>query len=118
LRIASRLGQACLYHACQVPACLVLQKGVREMLTKQKIENAFMEAGLVLDKVRKSKLGGFYVYHPFGTEYVYKKYTEVERGEGYVKKLREPKQVRLNFMDNDDMLNMAIAEAKTRKKYQ
>jgi hypothetical protein len=88
------------------------------MLTKQRIETAFKDAGLEIDKIRASKLGGFYVYHPFGSEYVYKKYTVVERGEGYVKKLREPKQVRLNFMDDESLLEMTIMEANARKKYQ
>jgi len=83
----------------------------------EEIKKAFQEAGLSIDKIRKSKLGGYYVYHPFGSEYSYKKYTIIERGEGYIKKMREPIQVKLNFIDNEDLLKMAIVEAKNKKKW-
>ena len=86
-------------------------------ITKEIIINTFKEAGLSIDKIKKSKLGGFYVYHPFGSEYTYKKYTIIERGEGYVKKLREPITYKVNFIDDTDLLNMAIMEAKNRKKW-
>ena len=86
-------------------------------ITKKTITNAFKEAGLPIDKIKKSKLGGFYVYHPFGSEYVYKKYTVVERGEGYVKKLREPIQYKVSFIDDESLLELAIFEAKNRKKW-
>ena len=87
-------------------------------ITKEIITGAFKEAGLPIDKIKKSKLGGFYVYHPFGSEYVYyKKYTVVERGEGYVKKLREPIQCKVSFIDDESLLELAIFEAKNRKKW-
>ena len=86
-------------------------------ITKEIIQNAFAKANLPIDKIKKSKLGGFYVYHPFGSEYVYKKYTIVEQGEGYVKKLREPIQVKLSFIDDENLLELAIFEAKNRKKW-
>ncbi len=86
-------------------------------ITKETIEKAFKVAELPIDKIRKSKLGGFYVYHPFGSEYSYKKYTTVERGEGYVKKLKEPIKYSVSFIDDEDLLEMAIMEAKNRKKW-
>jgi len=48
---------------------------------------------------------------------IYKKYTIIEQGEGYVKKLKEPIKVRLSFIDDLDLLNIAIMEAKNRKKW-
>ena len=86
-------------------------------ITKETITSAFKEAGLPIDKIKKSKLGGFYVYHPFGSEYVYKKYTVIEQGAGYVKKLREPIQVKLSFIDTESLLELAVFEAKNRKKW-
>ncbi len=86
-------------------------------ITKEVIQNAFKKADLPIDKIKKSKLGGFYVYHPFGSEYVYKKYSIVERGEGYVKKLREPIKYNVSFIDDLDLLEIAIMEAKNRKKW-
>jgi len=86
-------------------------------ITKETIINAFKEADLPIDRIKKSKLGGFYVYHPFGSEYIYKKYTIVERGEGYVKKLREPIKYSVSFIDDEDLLEIAIMEAKNRKKW-
>ncbi len=86
-------------------------------ITKGTITNAFKEAGLPINKIKKSKLGGFYVYHPFGSEYVYKRYTVVERGEGYVKKLREPIQYKVSFIDDESLLEITIMEAKNRKKW-
>ena len=86
-------------------------------ITKKTIANAFKEAGLPIDKIKKSKLGGFYVYHPYGSEYVYKRYTVVERGEGYVKKLREPIQYKVSFIDDESLLEITIIEAKNRKKW-
>ena len=86
-------------------------------INKEIIKKAFKEAELPIDKIKKSKLGGFYVYHPFGSEYVYKKYSVVERGEGYVKKLREPIKYAVSFIDDLDLLEIAIMEAKNRKKW-
>ena len=86
-------------------------------ITKETIINAFKEADLPIDRIKKSKLGGFYVYHPFGSEYIYKKYTIVERGEGFVKKLREPIKYSVSFIDDEDLLEIAIMEAKNRKKW-
>ncbi len=86
-------------------------------ITKEIIANTFKEAGLPIDKIKKSKLGGFYVYHPFGSEYVYKKYSVIEQGEGYVKKLREPIQYRVSFIDDESLLEIVIMEAKNRKKW-
>uniref|UniRef100_A0A6M3KL31 Uncharacterized protein n=1 Tax=viral metagenome TaxID=1070528 RepID=A0A6M3KL31_9ZZZZ len=87
------------------------------VITKEAIEKAFKEADLPIDKIKKSKLGGFYVYHPFGSQYVYIKYTIVERGEGYVKKLREPIRYSVSFIDDESLLEIAIMEAKNRKKW-
>ncbi len=86
-------------------------------ITKEIIQNAFKKADLSIDKIKKSKLGGFYVYHPYGSEYVYKKYSIVERSEGYVKKLREPIKYNVSFIDDEDLLEIAIMEAKNRKKW-
>jgi len=86
-------------------------------ITKDTIANAFKDAGLPINKIKKSKLGGFYVYHPFGSEYIYKKYTIVERGEGYVKKLREPIKYTVSFIDDESLLEIVIMEAKNRKKW-
>jgi len=86
------------------------------MLTKKYIEEEFKKADLPITKIRASTLGGFYVYHPFGMEYGYKKYTVIERGDGYIKKRVEPITVTLSFMDDEDLLYMAIVEAKNRKK--
>ena len=86
-------------------------------MTKEIIQNAFAKENLPIDRIKKSKLGGFYVYHPFGSEYVYKKYTKVEEGYGWVKKLREPITVKLSFIDDEDLLELAIMEAKNRKKW-
>lgn len=86
-------------------------------ITKELIIKEFKKENLPIIKIRKSKLGGFYVYHPYGSEYKYKKYTIVERGEGYVKKLRESIKYSVSFIDNEDLLNMAIMEAKNRRKY-
>lgn len=88
------------------------------MITKEMIRSEFEKAGLPLDKIKKSKLGGFFVYHPFGSKYVYKKYTVIEKGEGYVKKLREPIVTKLSFIDDEDLLQMTIMEGKNRQKYQ
>jgi len=90
---------------------------VKMEITKETIINAFKEADLPIDRIKKSKLGGFYVYHPFGSEYIYKKYTIVERGEGFVKKLREPIKYSVSFIDDEDLLEIAIMEAKNRKKW-
>lgn len=86
-------------------------------ITKETITQAFTGAGLPIDKIKKSKLGGFYVYHPFGSEYSYKKYTVIERGEGYIRKLREPKRVTLSFIDDESLLFLAVIEAKNRQKW-
>ena len=86
-------------------------------ITKETITQAFTDAGLPIDKIKKSKLGGFYVYHPFGSEYSYKKYTVIERGEGYIRKLREPKRVTLSFIDDESLLSLAVIEAKNRQKW-
>ncbi len=80
------------------------------------IANAFNRASIPFDKIKKSKLGGYYVYTPYGMADSYMKYTVVERGEGYVKKLRERISLRRCFIDNQDLLDMSIAEAKTRMK--
>ena len=86
-------------------------------ITKETITIAFKKAGLPINKIKKSKLGGFYVYHPYGSEYSYKRYTKVAEGYGWVKKLREPIIVRLSFIDGEDLLDLAIFEAKNRKKW-
>lgn len=86
-------------------------------ITKEIIQEEFKKADLPIEKIKKSKLGGYYVYHPFGSEYIYKKYTIIEQGEGYVKKLKEPIKVRLSFIDDLDLLNITIMEAKNRKKW-
>lgn len=85
-------------------------------VTQEDILKAFKEANIPFDKIVKSKLGGFYVYTPYEMADSYMKYTIVERGEGYVKKLRERIDVRRCFIDNQDLLDMSIAEAKTRIK--
>jgi hypothetical protein len=81
------------------------------------IRLAFQAAEIPFDKIVKSKLGGYYVYTPYGMQDSYMKYTIVERGEGFVKKLRERVAIRRCFIDNQDLLEMNIAEAKARKKY-
>ena len=86
-------------------------------VNEEEIRQAFNQASIPFDKIIKSKLGGYYVYTPYGMKDSYVKYTVVERGEGYVKKARERIPVARCFIDNVDMLEMAIAEAKTRKKY-
>ena len=48
----------------------------------------------------------------------YKKYTKVEEGYGYVKKLRESIPYKVSFIDDQDLLEMSIMEAKNRRKYQ
>ena len=80
------------------------------------IAEAFNQASIPFDKIRKSKLGGYYVYTPYGMQDSYMKYTIVEEGVGYVKKLRERIPIRRCFIDNQDLLDMSIAEAKTRMK--
>ena len=85
-------------------------------ITKELIIKEFKKENLPIIKIRKSKLGGFYVYHIYGSEYSYKKYTRIEAGYDWVKKLREHKTVRLTFIDDEDLLNMAIMEAKLRRK--
>lgn len=83
----------------------------------QDIKEAFNKAGIPFDRIVKSKLGGYYVYTPYGTADSYYKYTVVERGHGYIKKLKERVNIRRCFIDNIDLLEMSIAEAKTRRKY-
>ena len=80
------------------------------------IVEAFNLAGIPFDKIKKSKLGGYYIYTPYGMEDSYFKYTIVEEGEGYVKKLKERIDVKRCFIDNQDLLDMSIAEAKARMK--
>lgn len=87
------------------------------MITEKDIISAFKTADIPFDKIVKSKLGGFYVYTPYGMEDSYFKYTKVEEGYGWVKKLKEKVVVKRCFIDDEDMLNMSIAECKTRKKY-
>ena len=88
-----------------------------KQVNEEEIRNAFKKANLPIDKIAKSKLGGFYVYTPFAPSDSYIKYTTVERGEGYVKKLRERIKVNRCFIDDENLLEMAIVEAKTRQKY-
>ena len=83
----------------------------------EEIKQAFEKAEIPFEKIIKSKLGGYYVYTPYGMQDNYVKYTVVERGEDYVKKLKERIPVRRCFIDNQDLLDMSIAEAKNRKKY-
>ena len=47
-------------------------------ITKEIIQEEFKKADLPIEKIKKSKLGGYYVYHPFGSEYIYKKFTSKE----------------------------------------
>ena len=81
----------------------------------EEIKLAFQKAEIPFDKIVKSKLGGYYVYTPYGMLDSYIKYSVVEKGEGYVKKLRERIEVRRCFIDNQDLLEMSIAEAKARR---
>lgn len=81
----------------------------------EEIKLAFQKAEIPFDKIVKSKLGGYYVYTPYGMRDSYIKYSVVEQGEGYVKKLRERIEVRRCFIDNQDLLEMSIAEAKARR---
>ena len=76
------------------------------------ITKAFQKAHIPFDKIVKSKLGGYYVYTPYGMQGSYLKYTIIEKGKGYVKKLRERISVKRCFIDNQDLLDMSIAEAK------
>jgi hypothetical protein len=86
-------------------------------VNEQDIKKAFEKAEIPIDKIVKSKFGGYYVYTPYGMSDSYIKYIIVERGEGFVKKLREKIPVKRCFIDNQDLLEMSIAEAITRKKY-
>lgn len=88
-----------------------------EQVTETDIKTAFAVAGLPIEKIVKSKLGGFYVYHPFGPADRYIKYTVIERGEGYVKKLRESVEVKRNFIDDKNLLEIAIYEGRNRQKW-
>jgi hypothetical protein len=82
----------------------------------EEIKTAFNKAGIPFTKIVKSKLGGYYVYTPYGMADSYMKYTIVERGEGFVKKLRERISVNRCFIDNQDLLEMSIAEARARSR--
>lgn len=86
-------------------------------VNKEDIIKAFNRASIPFDKVVKSNLGGYYVYG-CGMARSYTKYAIVEQGQGYVKKLRERIPVKTCFIDNQDLLEMAIAEAKMRLKYE
>lgn len=83
-------------------------------LNEEIIREKFKEANLPIVKIKKTS-DGFYVYHPYGTEDKYKKYTVVERGEGYVKKQREQIKINRDFIEDEDILDMIIAEAKHRR---
>ena len=85
-----------------------------KQVNKEDIIKAFKEASIPFDKIVKSNLGGYYVYTPHGMADSYLKYTVIERGEGFVKKSRERIPVRRCFIDNQDLLDMSIAEAKAR----
>ena len=111
-------------------------------MTKQRILESFFAAGLKIDRIVESKLGGFYAYHPYGDEGIYRKYrtvkdtkerAEVERSMGWEHnptaryKHVEGAVTRRSFISNEgaksmdgsdfdeNMLRMAIAEAKIRK---
>ena len=87
-----------------------------KQVNKQEITEAFNRASIPFDRIIKSKLGGYYVYTPYGMADSYYKYTIVERGPDYIKKLKERIDVRRCFIDNVDLLEMSIAEAKARQK--
>lgn len=87
-----------------------------KIVSEEEITDAFKKANIPYTKIKKSKLGGFYVYTSYGNEDSYMKYTIVEEGYGYVKKLREKIYVKRCFIDNQNMLNVAIMEAKIRMK--
>ena len=87
-----------------------------KQVNKEDIVKAFNQASIPFDKVVKSNLGGYYVYTPYGMADSYLKYTIVERTENSIKKLRERIPIRRCFIDNQDLLDMSIAEAKTRMK--
>ena len=89
-----------------------------KLVSEPDIKEAFKKADIPIDKIVKSKLGGYYVYTPFCAEDSYIKYTVVERGADFVKKLREKIKVNRCFVDDENLLYMAVAEAKNRKKYQ
>jgi hypothetical protein len=87
-----------------------------KQVNKEEIIEAFNRASIPFDRIVKSRLGGFYVYTPYGMADSYYKYTVVERGPDYVKKLKERIDVRCCFIDNVDLLEMSIAEAKIRQR--
>lgn len=86
-------------------------------VTEKDIKDAFNKENIPFNKIKKSKLGGFYVYTPYGTQDYYYKYTIIEKGYGYVKKLKEKISVKRCFIDNESLLEMNIMEAKARMKY-
>lgn len=83
-------------------------------ITKKDISKAFREANIPYDKIIKSNIGGYYVYTPYGMDGSYIKSTVIERGQNYVKKLKERIIVKRCFIDNQDLLEIAIMEAKRR----
>ena len=84
-------------------------------IVREDIITAFKKEDLEITKISSSKLGGFYIYHPHGYRDMYWKYSIIEKCKGYVRKLKEPIIVNRDFADNEDMLDMIIAEAKNRR---
>ncbi len=78
---------------------------------KQEIINRYQEAGFTLSrKPVKSKLGGYYVYHPFGYRHTKRKQVSIL-----------DKIIRCDFIEDCDIesfeshLQMALREAQIRK---
>ena len=87
-------------------------------ITKQEIIKAFKKENIPFTKIAKSKLGGFYVYTHYGSLDHYMKYTIVKKEQNIVTKRKEQIAVKRCFIDNEDLLYMAIVESKNRMKYE
>ena len=89
---------------------------------KQQIINNFNNNGLVIQKIRKSKLGGYYIYHQFGTQHtrtVRKLVEKISDSEWLY--CRSKKNYNVDFISDEnkeeleDGLHRAICEALNRK---
>lgn len=85
------------------------------MITKEKIIEEYAKNGLKIDKIVKSKLGGYYVYHPYGNDNKYYDYKTLKIENGKKTIIKERRHNKVDFIDCEDLLALAISEAKARK---
>ena len=87
------------------------------LITKERIRAEFAKNGIPIDKIRFVG-DGWFVYHPYAMEYEQSHYKRTlvsdEGGKRTYLRRRKTVLVCASFIDSEDMLKMAIVEAKRR----